>query len=340
MKEILVSIITPLYNRVDLVGETIRSVIAQTYLHWEMIVVDDGSTDGAYEYVQEIAQQELRINAFRRDRTPKGGSTCRNIGLERAEGEYVVFLDSDDLLAPHCLQQRVQLFQQYPEHDFLVFPTRSFKQQPDYDSEKFDRIFYQDYLTSFLLQSHWLIMEPIWKKSSLKVLGGFDEQLTCMQDGDLHRRAIIQGLKFEFFKENRYLDNYFRKGNAHPRISNSKSLENNESKVYAYQKLVRLLRQYGLLSPIRRTILAGHLLSLSVNYRLMGEGKQAYRLWRTTRQQKITDAYVYWVGKSFIWVRAQPFVRRSRQQIRRAISYYQKITPRFLLWPIHRRENP
>ncbi len=199
MSSPLVSIITPLYNRVGLVNETIQSVVAQTYPHWEMVVVDDGSTDGSYEYVQEIAQREPRINVLQRDRTPKGGSTCRNIGLEQAQGEYIIFLDSDDLLAPHCLEQRTQLLQQFPKYDFLVFPTQPFRQKPNPQAKLFDRTFYQDYLTSFLLQSHWLILCPIWKKATLEILGGFDEDLTCMQDGDLHRSSDYSGTNVSGF---------------------------------------------------------------------------------------------------------------------------------------------
>ena len=131
----------------------------------------------------------------KRHRAPKGAPTCRNIALERAQGTYVIYLDSDDVLAPHCLRQRVTYFKQHATCDFLVFPIQYFNQEIGDSNKLFFRFYHQDYLTSFLLQSHWITMSPIWKKEALLKLGGFDESLACMQDGDLHVRALVSQLK-------------------------------------------------------------------------------------------------------------------------------------------------
>src|SRR5918993_3885046 len=92
-----VSVIIPVYNRVNLVRETLQSVIDQTYADWEAIVVDDGSTDGSYELVIKFAELDHRIKSFRRDRQPKGAPVCRNIGVTKSVGQFLIFLDSDDL---------------------------------------------------------------------------------------------------------------------------------------------------------------------------------------------------------------------------------------------------
>ena len=94
----LVSIVIPLYNRAELIAETLQSVLMQFYQNWECIVVDDGSTDNSFQVIKSLFEKDNRIKVYERNREPKGASTCRNIGIEKSNGEYIIFLDSDDLL--------------------------------------------------------------------------------------------------------------------------------------------------------------------------------------------------------------------------------------------------
>ncbi|SKB76358.1 Glycosyltransferase involved in cell wall bisynthesis [Salegentibacter salinarum] len=101
----LVSIIIPTYNRAHLIGETLDSVIAQTYKNWECIVVDDHSTDNTSQVGLEYTIKDERITFVKRPKgSLKGAASCRNIGLKNAKGDFVQFLDSDDLLAPDKLE--------------------------------------------------------------------------------------------------------------------------------------------------------------------------------------------------------------------------------------------
>lgn len=327
-----VSIIIPLYNRVDLVKQALDSVIKQTYSNWEAVIVDDGSTDGSYEYVQGLSHTESRIKVFRRDREPKGASTCRNMGIVNASGNYIIFLDSDDLLATHCLQQRVQAFQDHQEYDFLVFPVQYFENTVGDRKDIFFRYFYQDYLTSFLLKSHWITMSPIWKKEALIQLQGFDESLACMQDGDLHLRALIEGMSFRVFRDKTLVDSYLRTSDSYDRISNNISAVKLDSKVHANQKMYTLLSEKGLLTPIRTRMLAAHFLNISWNYRLMGEKEKAYNLWRITYKKGMVDKRSFLIGKSFIRVRSNPVIRRSRIMAGVIKRLHQLFMPKFLLW--------
>ena len=88
-----ISIIIPLYNRELLIKETLESIINQEYKFWECIVVDDGSTDGSFEILQKYQEQDDRIIAIKRYKPTKGANVCRNIGLERALGKYVIFFE-------------------------------------------------------------------------------------------------------------------------------------------------------------------------------------------------------------------------------------------------------
>ncbi len=328
---LFVSIITPLYNRVTLVGETIDSVIRQTHEHWELLIVDDNSTDGSYEYAANRAELEPRIRVFQRHREPKGAPTCRNIGLEQAQGMYILFLDSDDLLAPHCLQQRTQAMQQYSDHDLLVFPIQYFEHTISDREDIFFRYFYQDYITSFLLKSHWITMSPIWKKEALVRLGGFDEQLACMQDGDLHLRALLSGMKFLVFR-NAVVDGYLRTSDQYARISNRLNVTKLDSKVIANQKMLQLLTEHQLLTPIRERMIAAHFLNISWNYRLLGKTARAWQLWKNTCQQGMVTSWSFHVGRSFIYLRSLPIIRNSRILAGAIKRVHQLLLPRFLLW--------
>ena len=101
----LVSVITCCYNMEAYIGETIRSVQAQTYPDWEMIVVDDGSTDGSAAAVQALAENEPRIRLIRQEN--RGSAAARNVGIRAARGRYIALLDADDLWHPDFLEKQL-----------------------------------------------------------------------------------------------------------------------------------------------------------------------------------------------------------------------------------------
>lgn len=196
----LVSVIIPAYNRVEFIGETLQSLKDQTYRHWEAIVTDDGSTDGTWELVKNIAESEKRIKLFKRDREPKGAPTCRNIGIEQSKGEYLVFLDSDDLLADFCIEKRVSLFQKYPDEDFLVFQSLLFEKEPFDKNLLWNIDSTEDDLQRFLrTDALWATCGPIYKKEVICEIGGFREGLPFYQDFDLHLRFLFLKKKYRKF---------------------------------------------------------------------------------------------------------------------------------------------
>lgn len=110
MEEKKVSVIIPLYNRKHLIERCVRSVQNQTYRHLEMIIVDDGSTDEPDEVLAALAQDE-RVRVIRK---PNGGvSSARNAGLDAATGEYVQFLDSDDVLVSNATEIAVSSMERH-----------------------------------------------------------------------------------------------------------------------------------------------------------------------------------------------------------------------------------
>ena len=106
----LVSIITPVYNTEKYIGETIDSVIKQTYQNWEMIIVDDLSTDNSVELISKICEQEAKIRLIQLEKNG-GSGIARNRAISEARGKYIAFLDSDDIWLPQKLEVQIHLME-------------------------------------------------------------------------------------------------------------------------------------------------------------------------------------------------------------------------------------
>ena len=103
----LVSIITPTYNAEKFITETLKSVQNQTYQNWEMILVDDASTDETVKVISDFAEKDSRIKLFKLEKN-SGNGFARNIALEKAVGKYIAYLDADDLWFPNKLEKQVE----------------------------------------------------------------------------------------------------------------------------------------------------------------------------------------------------------------------------------------
>lgn len=196
MEQPLVSIIIPTYNRAHLIGETLDSVLAQSYTHWECIVVDDGSTDNTPEVLVAYCAKDTRFQYHKRPlEKPKGANACRNYGFELSKGEYILFLDSDDILKKSCIENRVFLFNKNKTLDFVIANTAFYTggifqdnpicNYPECYTSK-------DYLDLFLkYELPWTLMSVLWKKKSIINIK-FDERLPRLQDVDFHIQVLLQ----------------------------------------------------------------------------------------------------------------------------------------------------
>ncbi len=140
----LVSIIIPNYNRANLIGETLDSIVGQTYENWECIIVDDGSTDNSIEVIKTFEEKDPRFKLYLRPKDyPKGANACRNIGMEKSVGDYVIFFDSDDLMMKNHVEAKLH-FMTTQNLDYAVFKSKNFG-QPNNISENIDYSYYQEY---------------------------------------------------------------------------------------------------------------------------------------------------------------------------------------------------
>jgi teichuronic acid biosynthesis glycosyltransferase TuaG len=107
----LISIITPCYNSAGFLAQTIESVIAQTYKNWEMIIVDDCSTDASFDIALNYAAKDERIKVYRTEQNC-GAALARNKAIKLSQGEYLAFLDSDDIWLPEKIERQLQFMRE------------------------------------------------------------------------------------------------------------------------------------------------------------------------------------------------------------------------------------
>ncbi len=122
MEEKLVSVITPLYNSANFISHTIESVLNQTYENWEMIIIDDNSTDDSVNIVEEYVKRDDRIRLIKLKKN-SGPAIARNKGIKEARGRYIAFLDADDLWLPEKLEKQLKFMNEYD----LAFTYSSYK---------------------------------------------------------------------------------------------------------------------------------------------------------------------------------------------------------------------
>ncbi len=143
-----VSVVIPHFNRARLLSETLESIHQQSVADWEVIIVDDGSEPEEWAAIR--AMESDRIRVLQRTNGIKGPSRCRNMGAAEARGELLLFLDSDDVLAPWCLGQRLERVSQEPELGVWVFPVMLFHQRPGDGAQCWNRLEGHDDLDRFL----------------------------------------------------------------------------------------------------------------------------------------------------------------------------------------------
>ena len=185
----LVSIVTPIFNVKSFLSETIESVINQQYTNWELILVDDGSTDGSDEVAKSFAKKYPQtIFYFEHDKhINRGASPSRNLGLSNVRGDIVAFLDSDDVWLPQKLQQQVALLAQHPEASVLCEATNYWSSWSDPKKKdvviqvvkETDKLYYSPQLVSLVYPlgkgPGFCTCGLIIKKTLIDKIGGFSE---------------------------------------------------------------------------------------------------------------------------------------------------------------------
>lgn len=197
----LVSIIIPTYNRAHLIAETLDSVLAQTYTHWECIIVDDGSTDHIDEVVQAYVDKDARFRYFQRPDSHKpGGNGARNFGFNVSNGEFVKWFDSDDIMYSNLLKEQVSSFSSNTDVSVCKLEEYDFKENRFIKSNNiFSQNLIEDYLNGKIA---FYVSGPLWKKSFLsKQKQLFDEEISNLDDWDFNLRMLYQIPVIKYIEE-------------------------------------------------------------------------------------------------------------------------------------------
>jgi glycosyltransferase involved in cell wall biosynthesis len=192
----LVSVIIPTYNRSAFLKEAIESVIAQTYRPIECVVVDDGSTDNTKEVVEEIANTADRnfklLYIFQEN---SGSQVARNTGTKASSGEYIQYLDSDDLLFPHKIENQVTFLQEHKDCDGVWGGWA--KGTPE-KNEIIKSLARADLLTQFLTEHSIHTLGFLMRRSIVEKIGAWDEKIKRNQEIDFQVRGLLAGANFQY----------------------------------------------------------------------------------------------------------------------------------------------
>lgn len=197
----MISIIIPTYNREDLIQETLDSILAQSETNWECLLIDDGSTDQTWNVLQNYSSRDKRFKIFQRQdfNKPKGANACRNIGIEKSSGDFILFLDSDDLLGFNFLSSVKDKITN-TKNDLIIYQSAYFFEN-NLNEENIVKINSVDGLiTSFFKkESIWLISNPLIKRAFIAEKQiFFNENLLAAQDWEFYMKILLLNPKLEF----------------------------------------------------------------------------------------------------------------------------------------------
>jgi glycosyltransferase involved in cell wall biosynthesis len=239
MDKNLVSVVIPTYNTSNFLIKAIQSVINQTYKNWELIIVDDGSTDQTRQIVEEFQKKDSRIKYFFQNN--KGQGAARNLGIKNASGNYIAFLDSDDEFFENKLERVISHFEKDKNIGFIytdaiiigdyLYKKRRSEIVTPYSGGIYIKLLFNNFITTSTV---------IVKREVLQNCGLFDESdlLRNFEDYDLWLR-IAKKYKIEYIPE--VLTKYY----FVPKITSWKKRRRAyKAMIYIYYKNLKIANAY------------------------------------------------------------------------------------------------
>jgi len=207
----LISVIVPCYNQASYLSEALDSVLNQSYINWECIIVNDGSTDDTEGIAQQYTSKDSRFNYLKQ--VNGGLSNARNSGIAAANGQFIQLLDADDLIEKDKLKSTVELYSSGHIDDRIIIYSsmRYFEhKQPDLlkilgrqdfvahiEIKQDDDMISQKELLK--ARNPFVISAPLYPATLFDDIGYFDESLRALEDWDFHLRCIAGGYKFHHY---------------------------------------------------------------------------------------------------------------------------------------------
>lgn len=228
-KASLITVLMPAYNDEQFIAVSIESVLAQTYTHFELLIIDDGSTDQTASIIKQYSDTRIR---YVKNQKNLGLTKSLNIGIDLAKGEYIARHDSDDLMEPTRLEKQMEFLLSNPDVDIVG----AFYEEIDCHNRKIRKVFwpvgYQDNLFNVLIGNN-PVTTMLVRTNLLKKLK-FNEQVIQAQDFDFYLRAYAAGYRSDNIPN---ILNYIR---IHQKqISNKKSKSQHENHNQAFYRFYK-----------------------------------------------------------------------------------------------------
>lgn len=187
MKKSLVSIVIPAYNAERYIEEAIRSALASTYTPFEIVIVNDGSTDTTQTIAEELAQHHPEIRLYQQPNS--GASTARNLAITKAHGEYILPLDADNRISPDYLEEAVKVLHDHPE-------VKLVGSEACFIGEKRGRWKFRPFSLNLLCRRNLIDNCSMYRKRDWAEAGGYCDEILGREDWDFWLSLFERGGRF------------------------------------------------------------------------------------------------------------------------------------------------
>lgn len=247
----ILSVIIPCYNNGEYLAQLLDCFKKQTSDDWEIVIVDDGSTDDTLERIQKYSQLDNRIKVYQRDRQPKGSVVCRNIGFQKSTGEFISHIDADDLVSDTFVENRIKFLKEHPDVDYATFIAKTFIDGHPLPAITDPGKIYgkgvntSDILSDFLSADYcFSVWCNVYRRSSIQNII-WDEKVKIYTDFSYIVPVLLKNLKHSFAEGN--IDYYYRLFPKHSQsinmCSNFISDEKSKSTIYLFNKTLDSLSE-------------------------------------------------------------------------------------------------
>ena len=333
-----VSVIIPTFNRPAFLEESVQSVLAQSYPAREIIIIDDGSDVRFRDRINAVTRLGAQISLHTLP-SHRGASAARNIGLEKAQGDYVLFLDDDDLIHPHMLESNLAVFEQYPGTDVVTCLSEIFLDHGHLDgplhperTRDFLRVVYPsnppDYLRLEQITFSNIMLFAVTVHSCLvrrKAIGDirFPEDLTAGEDTYFWLSLAFQGCIFKMNKKSyTYVrlhgwNSRLKEGHEHSvvtylyKLLSSGMLQSRYDYLIVHAKIFRTLFQLRRLSALKHLLFTLRFSDMIPKYLYLHFKKESRRI--RTLHKRIESLAVSFPSPCHTYEQAQSAIYNSRR---------------------------
>lgn len=249
--EPLISVYIPTYNRLELLKRAVQSVQNQTYKNFEIIIVDDNSSDGTQDFLVGLAKVDSRIRYFFKNKN-SGACVSRNIAINLAQGELITGLDDDDYFLPHRLEFFLDYWVNKKREDSIALFTSNIKSEKSNQAKEHSLFSKKYFKKDDLLFANYVGNQIFTETKTLRQVSGFDESFCMWQDLELWYRVGDLG-NFEHVDKPTY---FFDTSHLYGRISEAKS-----EKIF---KTVEQFSEKNQLNNFKKRMLNNHLYNYKV----------------------------------------------------------------------------